>query len=376
MEKQRNHLITLLLYPLHWGYSFVSYIRNRLYDYGMIRSYSFSTPVVSIGNISVGGTGKTPHIEHFVDELKDELNIAVLSRGYKRKTKGYLLVEKNHHFLDTGDEPLQIKQKFPDVTVCVDANRKRAIDKLSNELSPLPDLILMDDGFQHRKIRPGISILLIDYHQPLYEDRILPLGRLRESLHESKRANIIIITKTPEVVTPIERRILIKNLNLFPYQQLFFTRISYGEPVSFFPENHDVPIEKDFQKNPLEILLISGIARPETFREYLANQYSKMIISIVFPDHHAFQKEDFIKIKSDFDKLNSKNKVVITTEKDSVRLRNHPDLEILSGIPIYFIPISIKFVDQEKKLTRQILDYVRKNQRNNRLYQSVSETKA
>lgn len=376
MEKHRNPFLTLMLYPLHWGYAFVSYFRNRMYDYGMIRSYSFSTPIVSVGNISVGGTGKTPHIEHFIEELKDELNIVVLSRGYKRKTKGFMLVESHHTFQESGDEPLQIKQKFPKVNVCVDANRKRAIEKLSHELTPVPDLILMDDGFQHRKIRPGISILLIDYHQPLYEDHILPLGRLRESVHESKRANIIIITKTPEVVTPIERRILIKNLNLFPYQQLYFSRISYGEPVSFFPENHNVPIEKDLQKNPLEILMLCGIARPETFREYLMNQYSKMITSLIFPDHHAFTKEDLMRIQTAFEKLESKNKVLITTEKDSVRLRNHPNLEILSGIPIYYIPISIKFVDQEKKLTRQILDYVRKNQRNNRLYQSVSETKA
>lgn len=367
MENRPSFLKTLLLYPLYWIYSAGVHIRNRFFDYGIYRSKSFDIPIVSIGNITVGGTGKTPHVEHLVAELRKEINIAVLSRGYKRKTSGYRIVSEKDTFLEVGDEPLQIKMKFPSVSVCVDENRRRAIEKLSKEGNPVPDLIVMDDGFQHRKVKATFSVLLIDFFRQLHEDKMLPIGRLREHPHETRRANIIIITNTPEVVTPIERRLIIKNLNLYPYQQLFFTSVHYDRPFDLI-SRQPADLHGLLASDSPEIVLFTGIANPTQFKSYLQNNISKNITTLEFPDHHAYTAKDLQKIRSQFDAIASSHKVLITTEKDAVRLINHPDIGILEGIPACYIPISIKFVEHEKKLTRQLLDYVRKNQRNSQLY--------
>jgi len=367
MENHPSFIKTLFMYPLYWIYSAGVHIRNRMFDYGIYRSKSFDIPIVSIGNITVGGTGKTPHVEHLVAELRKEISLAVLSRGYKRKTSGYRIVSEKDTFLDVGDEPLQIKMKFPTVSVCVDENRRRAIEKLSKEVSPVPDLIIMDDGFQHRKVKATFSVLLIDFNRQLHEDKMLPIGRLREHPHETRRANIIVITNTPEVITPIERRLIIKNLNLYPYQQLFFTAVQYDQPHDLISRK---PIELDafLASDTPEIVLFTGIANPSQFKSYLLNNLSKNCISLDFPDHHAYTAKDLHKIRAQFEAISSPNKMLITTEKDAVRLINHPDIGILEGIPACYIPISIKFVEHEKKLTRQLLDYVRKNQRNSQLY--------
>ncbi|MCF8294641.1 MAG: tetraacyldisaccharide 4'-kinase [Bacteroidales bacterium] len=368
MESKHSGIKFLFLYPFYWLYSTGVFIRNRLYDYGIYPSYSFDIPIISIGNITVGGTGKTPHVEHFVSELNKDIHVAVLSRGYKRKTKGYRLVSETDTYQEVGDEPLQIKKKFPKTTVCVDSNRKRAIERLSKSVSPVPDLILMDDGFQHRRVKPTFSVLLIDFHRQLHEDHLLPIGLLREHAHETRRASTIIITNTPEIITPIDRRLIIKNLNLFPYQQLFFTSVQYLEPRELI--SHEIYTSKLFNSETEDkhILLVTGIANPFQYKSYLASELTKNIISYDFPDHHAYTLKDLQKIRAQFESIPGTNKILITTEKDAVRLINHANLSILEDLPAFYIPISIKFVDQERKLTRQILDYVRKNQRNSQLY--------
>lgn len=368
MENKRSVFSTLLLFPVYWLYAAGVFIRNRFYDYGIFPSHSFDIPIISIGNITVGGTGKTPHVEHFVSELQKEIHVAVLSRGYKRKSSGYRLVSNQDTYLEAGDEPLQIKKKFPDVTVCVDKNRKRAIEKLSKEVAPIPDLIIMDDGFQHRKVKPTFSVLLVDFHRQLHEDHLLPIGWLREQAHETRRASIIIITNTPVVITPIERRLIIKHINLYPYQQLFFTAVQYESPYDLFTMQPVKNPEEAISRDNLQILLFTGIANSQQYKTYLGSTYSKNLISIDFPDHHTYSLKDLQKIRTQFDSMPGTNKILVTTEKDAVRLINHAHLSILEGLPAFYIPISIKFVEQERKLTRQILDYVRKNQRNSQLY--------
>ena len=223
-----------LLYPLSWLYGIAVSFRNQMYDLNLLKSTEFDVPIISIGNITVGGTGKTPHVEYLVNLLRDKFNVATLSRGYKRKTSGFHCVETNSTALEVGDEPLQIKNKFPEIRVAVCENRVVGADKLLNLSNKIiPDVLLLDDAFQHRKITPGINILLIDYTRQIKYDTLLPVGRLRESASQMRRANIIIYTKCPNEITPITRRILMKDVELMPYQELYFTTLNYQnlEPV-------------------------------------------------------------------------------------------------------------------------------------------------
>ncbi len=228
----RNNL-SFLLYPFSLLYGLVTFIRNLLYDYNIIKSFEFPIPIISVGNITVGGTGKTPHVEYLVKLLKDEFNVAVLSRGYKRRTRHFILAGTDSGVEDIGDEPVQIKQKFPDVHVAVDRKRVNGVQQLMTKIPDL-DVILLDDAYQHRRIKPGLSILLIDFNRPISKDRLLPVGRLREKAYEKRRANIILITKCPDRMKPIERRLIVKESSLYAFQHLYFTRLEYREPVPVF----------------------------------------------------------------------------------------------------------------------------------------------
>ena len=212
------------LLPLSWLYGLGVGFRNLLFEMGILKSRSFSTPVISVGNITVGGTGKTPHVEYLVRLLKDQAKVAVLSRGYKRKTSGFVLADKDATVRSIGDEPFQMKTKFPNVTVAVDRKRTRGIDKLtSGDYVKDIDVILLDDAFQHRYVKPGINILLVDYHRLIIYDKLLPAGRLREPVVSKNRADIVIVTKCPKDLKPMEFRVITKAMSLYPYQQLFFS---------------------------------------------------------------------------------------------------------------------------------------------------------
>ena len=252
------------LRPLSWLYGLGVGFRNMLFEAGILKSQTYATPVISVGNITVGGTGKTPHVEYLIRLLKDKTNLAVLSRGYKRKSRGFLLADNDSTMYDIGDEPFQIKQKFPDITVAVDKKRTRGISRLINgEAGKDIDVILLDDAFQHRYVRAGISILLVDYHRLIIYDELLPSGRLREPVGSKDRADIVIVTKCPPDIKPMDYRVITKAMALYPYQQLYFSTHEYGnlERLEDLADKH--------------VLLLTGIASPEQMRldlEPYANQ--------------------------------------------------------------------------------------------------------
>src|SRR5680860_510600 len=330
----------ILLYPLAWLYGIGVSIRNGLYDFNILKSREFDVPVISIGNITVGGTGKTPHVEYIVNLLRDKFEIATLSRGYKRKTSGFLYVETNSTVLEVGDEPLQIKNRFPDITVSVCENRVTGVEKLLHvDHEKLPDVVLLDDAFQHRRITPGINILLIDYNRPIKEDMLLPAGRLREGKRQIRRANVILFTKCPGEVTPIMRRIMQNEVSLKPYQELYFTTYEYEliQPVfSLKGLNKAFYLKKDFA-----ILIVTGITFPESVHNYL-REFSKKTETLSFPDHHNYSAEDIHLIISKFESLKSKKKIIITTEKDAVRFKDCQDLTKEFKKTLYFLPVKVK----------------------------------
>ncbi len=347
-----------------------------MYDLNMLKSREFDVPVISIGNITAGGTGKTPHVEYLIDLLKEKFEVVTLSRGYKRKTKGFRIAEINSNVGEVGDEPLQMKRKFPEVTVAVSENRIRGIEKLLNiPGKKSPDVILLDDAFQHRRVIPGINILLIDYNRPLKQDSLLPAGRLRESISEMSRANIIIFTKcSPEKVTPIQKRIMQKDVRLKPYQKLFFTSFTYEDLKPVFAEGE--PEIELSELNNHSILIVTGIAFPKLIPEYLKKYASETEI-INFPDHYNFRNKDIELIMNRFTEINSENKIIVTTEKDAIRFAEMPDLEPQFKSALYYLPLKVSFLDKEEKMfNKDILNYVGKNKSNRELYRKKNTGQA
>lgn len=349
------------LLPFSWLYGIGVKIRNELFEIGLLKSKSYRIPIISIGNITVGGTGKTPHTEYLIRLLKGKYKVAVLSRGYKRKSKGFILATTETPMHIIGDEPYQMKQKYPDIHVAVDKNRCRGIEKLcDDQIAPGTEVILLDDAFQHRYVTPGINILLVDYHRLICEDKLLPAGRLREPESGKNRANIVIVTKCPADIKPIGFRVVSKALNLFPYQKLYFSTFKYGKLIALF--NDGERTLKDIKDNE-NVLLLTGIASPEQMRMDI-EQYCKNITSLSFQDHHYFSPKDATEINKAFAEMKSP-KLIVTTEKDATRLI---DLEGLSDevkASIYALPIEIKILqNQQESFNENITGYVLKNSRN------------
>ncbi|MGV8091836.1 MAG: tetraacyldisaccharide 4'-kinase [Mangrovibacterium sp.] len=356
----------ILLYPFSILYGIVVYIRNFLYDYKILKSTDFDIPVISIGNITVGGTGKTPHTEYLITLLKKHAEVVTLSRGYKRKSKGFVLVETGSNVRNAGDEPLQIKRKFPDVTVAVDENRVHGIKRLLLKEDIHPDVILLDDAFQHRRVNPGINILLIDYNRPIDSDSLLPLGRLRERKYQQRRANVIIYTKCPDEITPIRRRIIMKEVNLRPYQSLYFTTMEYGEPIPVFPDKA-IPMP-DLHEKLISSILLSGIANPDQFRDYLASK-TNLLDEMIFGDHHRYSGKDLKLIEQKYEHYKDKAPFILTTEKDAIRLEEETGLSPVAQSRLYYIPVKIKFLESEgKSFDKKIVSYVKDNRSNRKLY--------
>ncbi|HBL76328.1 MAG: tetraacyldisaccharide 4'-kinase [Bacteroidetes bacterium GWF2_42_66] len=360
-------MLKLLLYFMSFFYGIGMYFRNRMYDLKILESTEFDIPVISVGNITVGGTGKTPHIEYLITLLKNEFNVVVLSRGYKRKTKGFREVTIGSTVEESGDEPLQIKNKFPETGVYVDEKRVHGIEEIIrlNE-EKQPDVILLDDAFQHRSVTPGINILLVDSNRPITEDKLLPYGRLREGKTQVRRASMIIYTKCPREVKPITRRIIMQSVNLRPYQNLYFTAMEYGLLTPVFPEN--VALVQIPGRIGLSVLMVTGIAQPEPFKTFVSS-LAEHVEEIRFPDHHSFGGNDLLKIEETFVKISGKNKLIVTTEKDATRLKGIADMPDMLKSNLFYIPIKIKFLDSEgKSFDKKILDYVRENKSNRELY--------
>ena len=364
------------LLPLSWCYGFGVGLRNMLFEMGALKSKKYDVPIISVGNITVGGTGKTPHVEYLIELLKDHMNVAVLSRGYKRKSRGFVLADKDTPMTQIGDEPFQMKQKYPDIIVAVDGNRRRGIEKLiEGEAEKKADIILLDDAFQHRYVKPGINILLVDYHRLVIYDELLPAGRLREPVKSKDRADIVIITKCPKDLNPMEYRVITKAMKLYPYQQLYFSTHEYDIPRLIFPEMADGEEIKSLDElRDKSVLLLTGIASPQQMEHDLA-PYTSQLTPLTFGDHYAFKKKDVERINELFASL-SGQKLIITTEKDATRLLTTEGLSDEVKKHLYVLPIHISMMqNQTDDFNNNIFKYVRKNSRNGILVKGKDDHK-
>jgi len=335
-----------------------------LFDFQVLKTRHFDIPLISVGNITVGGTGKTPHVEYLVQLLKKNYKVAVLSRGYKRKSRGFVVAEQNPNTKNIGDEPAQIKYKFPEIEVAVNADRVKGVENL---ISRNNDLVILDDAFQHRYVKPGLSILLIDFNRRIDKSHLLPYGNLRESAREMRRADIIIVTKTPPEIKPIDRRILYEQINPFPFQELYFTSFNYGKLQAVFKNSNK--ILEDFYSNHeiYSILVVTGIAYSKPFIEYLT-LLSDDIIHIELADHSSYNKGKLSKITNTFKALVNDKKIIITTEKDAIKLREFKNVDESLSQSMFYVPVEVSFIDNENEFNNQIIDYVRKNKRNNTIH--------
>ena len=365
------------LLPLSWLYGLGVGFRNLLFEMKVLKSRSFDTPVISVGNITVGGTGKTPHVEYLVRLLKNQQHVAVLSRGYKRKSKGFLLAANNTQMSDIGDEPYQIKQKFKDIDVAVDNKRTRGIQNLiSGDYTGKPvDVILLDDAFQHRYVKPGLNILLVDYHRLVIYDKLLPAGRLREQVSGKDRADIVIVTKCPKTLTPMEFRVLTKQMNLYPYQELYFTTLEYDNLTPLYKKEADNSVSSLYSLKGMNVLLLTGIASPSQMIVDI-EPYAKSIRPLSFSDHHNFKKKDVRLVNEEFAAMQSP-KVIITTEKDAARLQNIEGLSDEVRKSLYVLPVKVSFMlEGEKPFNEKIIGYVHKNSRNSILVKGKDDYKS
>ncbi len=353
-----TRILQVILFPVSLCYGLAMQVRNMMFDLHLLPSRTFDKPIISVGNLSYGGTGKTPHIEYLIRLLSPANFIATLSRGYGRQSSGYILASKRSNVKYIGDEPLQFLKKFEEVKVAVDEKRSRGIQKLL-EKYPSLDIIMLDDAFQHRYVKPGLSILLTDYHRMYSEDMLLPSGTLREFRGGAARADIIIVTKTPKIFSPITRRRIIEELKPGSRQHIYFSYVKYVEPVQVFDT-----LDLVFPAKVTNILLFTGIANDYPLREHLERMCSDLVV-MKFADHHPYTLKDVEEITRKFHDLPTQKKIMVTTEKDVMRLKT-PELSVyLKNLPLFCVPMEIDFHGTDKEnFDNEILRYVEKNKRN------------
>ena len=338
--------------PLTLIYGAVVWLRNRLYDAGFFSSVEFSVPVISVGNLSVGGTGKTPHVEYLINLLQYQFKVATMSRGYKRRTQGFILADENTNALRIGDEPMQYHMKFPEAVVSVAEERMTGIPSLLQKRHDV-DVVILDDAYQHRSVKPGLNILITDYSKPFYEDFILPYGRLREGRSAYHRADIIMVSKCPPALNTEIADEMRRKINPLPHQQVFFSGIEYDQPYDLFTKE---PVSV----NGRNALLVCGIARPEPLVQYLKDM-TRDIHVLSYPDHHYFLSKDMEEIKSAYDNWNIGNKIILTTEKDAARLHLQKEKLDEWNISVIVLPIKVKILfDEAKEFNQRVIDYVEK----------------
>ena len=345
----------LISVPLSWLYGMVVHIRHKLFDLKILRSEEFDIPVVCIGNLTVGGTGKTPVAELLIERFSEHYRVGVLSRGYRRRTKGFVLSTPASSARTIGDEPRQMKLKYPSVPVAVCEKRAEGI-RLLRKAHPEIELIILDDAFQHRYVEPWVNILLMDYNNPVYRDRLLPWGRLRDTRNQIHRANFVLVTKCPDDLNPLDMRIVINSLGLFPYQSLYFTRMRQGEITPLFA---DRVVGKVREGDP--VIAMSGIANPVPLLESLRKRFD-VVAELTFDDHHTYRLSDMRRLEALFAAY--PDAVVLTTEKDAVKLTNRKKVPEAVQQRLYYVPIYVSFVaDSESEFLRQLELYVRTNQK-------------
>lgn len=356
-----NTIFKILLLPFSLLYGIVVSIKNFFYRTGVLKSVEFDFPVIGVGNLSVGGTGKTPMVEYLIRLLRENgYQPGVISRGYKRKGNGFLLLTGREECKEAGDEPFQIKQKFPEVAVAVCKNRAAGIQKLI-ESSDI-DVVIMDDAFQHRKVKPGLNMLLTQYSRPFNEDFLLPSGRLREPKSCKNRADLIVMTKSYRILSPFEVGRIKESIKPKTRQEIYFSYIAYHPPVSMNdPEKKlSLKVLEDYQ-----VVLFTGIGNPAPLENYL-NRKCKEIRLIKFADHHWYTRKDYKKVAKVFDKIFIKERAVLTTEKDARRIQCSKAMKYFQKLPIYYLPIDFIFHQKnrnKKQFDQRILDYVGKDQR-------------
>ena len=347
-------IINIILFPFSLTYGFILYIRNKFYDWNIFKSTTFNFPVIAIGNLSLGGTGKSPHIEYLVRLLQNEFKVATLSRGYKRASAGFYLAQDDSTVSDIGDEPLQYKLKFKNIPVAVDEKRVNGIEQLKI-IYPDTNVILLDDAYQHRSVKPGLNILITDSSKLYINDNVIPSGRLREWACGSNRADIIVVSKTKSDLSAIEKNDIREILKLKPHQKIYFSYIKYGEltPYTIAAKNLDI-------LDVGSVLLLTGIAKADPLLQKLKTEY-KSVGHLKFPDHHDYKAADIAKIKNRYNSLPAK-KIIITTEKDIMRLSLPEILTHIQDTPIFYIPIEICFHGNDKvEFDTQVLKYVEEN---------------
>ena len=354
----------IVLYPFAVLYGIIVSLRNALYDGNILKSTFFEVHTICVGNLAVGGTGKTPMVDYLITLLKTDFTIATLSRGYKRKTTGFLIANQNNNAEDIGDEPLLYKTKHPEIIVSVDANRVNGIQKLLQG-NDAPNIILLDDAFQHRAVKCELNIVITEFSNLYINDTMMPAGFLREPKTGIRRADIVIVSKTPESYTSIEQRTLSKDLKLQAHQQLFFSWIKYGELQGFQNKTETISTLNDLFR--YRIVLFTGIGNPHPLITYL-KEYASDVTHVDFPDHHSYTLEDLSNIRNKLDAYTGGNKIIVTTEKDAMRLRGNDLEDTANSLPLYTIPIEIDFKDKTQEFNQTINNYVRTNKFYHRKY--------
>lgn len=349
-------VLRLILFPFTFLYGFVIILRNLLYDVGVLKTVTFDLPVISVGNLAVGGAGKSPMTEYLVHLLQGRYKIAILSRGYGRKTRGFYEVKVHSTAGDVGDEPLQFKTKFPGITVAVCEDRVAGIKILKKS----HDIILLDDAYQHRAVKPGFSILLFDYDSLRKWQWLLPTGDLREPLSGKNRADCIMVSKTPGTISDSEKQRLTDRIRPLKSQPVFFSYISYRHLISLTGEVRNL----QSISTHTSVLLLTGIANPRPLVNEI-KKYTHNLYHHSYADHHVFTRKNMIKLAVDFERINGEDKIIITTEKDLQRLRSQEKAGLLKDLPVYFLPVTAEIHDQGKAaFDALILNYVRSDIRN------------
>ena len=350
----------ILLLPISLMYHIVLTIRHKLYDWHILRTTRFEKPLICVGNLNLGGTGKTPHTEYLINVLKDHYRVATLSRGYGRKTKGFKRAETTSTYEDLGDEPLQYFKKFPEIQVAVDEDRVNGVRKLlmSNNA---PEIILLDDAFQHRSIKAGLNILLTEYQHLYCDDLLFPVGTLRDVKSAAKRANLIVVSKSPKELKEAEKQQIISKLNPSKEQKVYFSYLDYAPLQPLNEKAKTVSVE-----DADSVIAFCGIAHPKSFIEELEKRF-KTVDFLRFADHHDYSEEDAKNIVKHFENLSGDKKIIVTTEKDAARLTNSPYLCQFDCAPLYDLPITVRF-HEEEKFNEEILSYVRKDSHDRWLY--------
>lgn len=358
-------VVRLLLYPFALLYGAVVWVRNRMYDAKIFSSIGFTVPIITVGNLSTGGTGKTPHVEYLVRLLQYQYQVATMSRGYKRHTQGFIVADEHTNALRIGDEPMQYHLKFPELVVSVAEERMTGIPALLQR-RPDVDVILLDDAYQHRSVKAGLTILITDHSSPFYKDHVLPFGSLREGRSAYKRAGLVIVSKCPENMTAAQAQVIEKRIAPLPHQQVFFTGIRYDQPYHFITG-------QQVSLSTCNIVLVCGIARPEPLVAYLKSRATD-VHTLTYADHHYFVSSDLEEIKTTYDNWHVNNKVIVTTEKDAARLHLHAQMLVQWNIPIVVLPITIiVLLGKSAEFDATILKYVEQAVAENNDFFGVSE---